>query len=540
MGIILSGGRGIRMNRSAVPAVYLTLLLTLGLLFGGCGAFVDTTPPTSTLTDPPDYIFMNGPGARVMFRGTATDDTVGIKVEISFNGGTTWSEVINDPFHSRFDWSYAATTGELSSGPVVIWTKATDNDGNAESPQLWATLNAAHISTLPSPSIVDFQSFYSSANTILYLSSGSGGAYGTSTAGPVLANSTPLTVIGAGYGAAVAASNYNAPGTTYNTILQTSSTASRLLSTGKGLVLRNLRINGGRTGIYAGSSGSISLSVDHVVLVGQTEWGIFAENGTGNLASVDISVIDSMIDASSASSSVSAGGIYLNRVSYSLDDILISQLRGSTGAKAGVYAVRDPGNSGQGEITGSVFEKNDIAIWVENGSPIIASNSIFGIIDTTNGIAVTGSIGTPILRNNFVEDNDGYGVRLGGEMTPKLFRNYVEVPADGQAAVLIDEPGFDPDPDLGTSGFTQSGENNFITTSFTTNLGPWALEITSNTASGRNINGGKNLWGHRIGNSVTILNAATAPSVRDVIRENGDPGVSSGGTILIFPIWDGS
>ncbi|HDL53596.1 MAG TPA: hypothetical protein ENH32_06435, partial [Proteobacteria bacterium] len=120
------------MDRSAVSRIWPAMLLALGVIFGGCGTYVDTTPPTSTLTDPPSYIFMNGPGETVTFRGTASDDTVGIKVEISFDGGTTWSEVINDPLHSRFDWLYAATAGELSSGGPVIWTRATDNDGNAE------------------------------------------------------------------------------------------------------------------------------------------------------------------------------------------------------------------------------------------------------------------------------------------------------------------------------------------------------------------------------------------------------------------------
>jgi hypothetical protein len=66
----------------------LFLVFTLALL-ANCGGGGDDTPPTSTLFDPPNYIFYNGSGENVIFRGEASDNRTGFKVEISFDNGST-------------------------------------------------------------------------------------------------------------------------------------------------------------------------------------------------------------------------------------------------------------------------------------------------------------------------------------------------------------------------------------------------------------------------------------------------------------------
>ena len=428
IGVFLSGERAIKLDRPTVPAAYLAVLLALGVIFGGCGTYVDTTPPTSTLTDPPNYIFMNGPGETVTFRGTASDDTVGIKVEISFDDGSNWSEVINDPIHSRFDWSYAATTGELPFGGPVIWTRATDNDGNAEAPQLWSSPS---VSTSSTPA--DLESFYASAGTVLYLSSGSGGAYGTSSSvGPVLANTKDLMVVGSGYGTALTADGFSAVDATPQTALATSSGSSVIFSVGSDLTLKDLRTTGGGRGVSLSAPGPVTLKVKDSVFEKQKGWGIYADDTNGTSGTVQVTVSGVMISASSGTGS-NHGGVFLDDTVFDVSNSLVIGQPPASIFGAGIYA-----QSGSGTIDSSVFFENGYAIWGSNVSSVISSCIVDGNnLSQTNGIAFTGTLGTfPELRYNIIKNNSGSGVDILGKVGPIFLHNTIT--NNQNAGIFID------------------------------------------------------------------------------------------------------
>ena len=94
----------------------------------------DTAPPTSTITSPSaGATFTNG--STVTITGTATDSGGGVVagVEVSTNGGSTWHPVTTmSPANTSVTWSY--TWSAAGNGPVTIMSRATDDDGNMETP----------------------------------------------------------------------------------------------------------------------------------------------------------------------------------------------------------------------------------------------------------------------------------------------------------------------------------------------------------------------------------------------------------------------
>ena len=94
----------------------------------------DTTPPTSTITSPSaGATFTNG--NTVTISGTATDSGGGVVagVEVSTNGGSTWHPVTTmSAASTNVTWSY--TWSAAGNGPVTIMSRATDDDGNMETP----------------------------------------------------------------------------------------------------------------------------------------------------------------------------------------------------------------------------------------------------------------------------------------------------------------------------------------------------------------------------------------------------------------------
>ncbi|NOY86011.1 MAG: hypothetical protein GXP52_01755 [Deltaproteobacteria bacterium] len=454
------------MDRPTVPAIYFVMLLAIGALLGACGTYVDTTPPTSTLTDPPNYIFMNGSGETVTFRGTASDDTVGIKVEISFDNKANWTTAADKPLLSRFDWSYAATAGELPSGGPVIWTRATDNDGNAEDPQLWST---ATVSISSSPTVL--KNFYAAAGTVLYRS-GSGGAYGTSAAGPVLANTKDLMVVGSGYGTALTADGFSAVDATPQTALATSSGSSYIFSIGSDLTLKDLRISGGGIGVKASTATALELTVQDSVFTGQLQWAVSAMDAGGSTGDVNVNLYGTMVDASSGTGS-NHGGVYLKGAVYDIYDSMIRGNELPSGSGGGMFA-----ESGSGVIDSTVFFENAPAIWISGASSVISGNVINGnLASNTRGINITtggGSPETPDIRFNDIFDNAGYGVRIEGGTAPVFFHNVI-TGNTGSGFILDGDFNQTPLPDLGnylvpnSSGFNSIIGNSFLDQSLSTN-----------------------------------------------------------------------
>ena len=94
----------------------------------------DTSPPTSTITSPSAGATF-GNGSTVTITGTATDSGGGVVagVEVSTDGGSTWHPVTAmSPANTTVTWSY--TWSAAGDGSVTILSRATDDDGNTETP----------------------------------------------------------------------------------------------------------------------------------------------------------------------------------------------------------------------------------------------------------------------------------------------------------------------------------------------------------------------------------------------------------------------
>ena len=94
----------------------------------------DTAPPTSTITSPSSgATFTNA--STVTISGTATDSGGGVVagVEVSTDGGSTWHPVTTmSSASTSVTWSY--TWSAAGNGPVTILSRATDDDGNMQTP----------------------------------------------------------------------------------------------------------------------------------------------------------------------------------------------------------------------------------------------------------------------------------------------------------------------------------------------------------------------------------------------------------------------
>jgi methionine-rich copper-binding protein CopC len=112
---------------SAQPATLMS-----GLVAGAAPA--DTGAPTSAVTSPSAGATIAN-GSTVTVSGTATDSGGGVVagVEVSTNGGSTWHPVTAMSADSTsVTWSY--TWSAAGSGAVTLKSRATDDDGNIETP----------------------------------------------------------------------------------------------------------------------------------------------------------------------------------------------------------------------------------------------------------------------------------------------------------------------------------------------------------------------------------------------------------------------
>ena len=118
-------------NLLAMMGVQPTTLMS-GLVAGTAPA--DTAPPTSTITSPSAGATIAN-GSTVTISGTATDSGGGVVagVEVSTDGGSTWHPVTTMSADSTsVTWSY--TWSAAGSGAVTLKSRATDDDGNTETP----------------------------------------------------------------------------------------------------------------------------------------------------------------------------------------------------------------------------------------------------------------------------------------------------------------------------------------------------------------------------------------------------------------------
>ncbi len=109
-----------------------------GLVAGAAPS--DTAPPASTITSPSAGTTINN-GSTVTISGTATDSGGGVVagVEVSTDGGSTWHPVTTmSAANTSVTWSY--TWSAAGSGPVTIKSRATDDDGNMETPGAGVTV----------------------------------------------------------------------------------------------------------------------------------------------------------------------------------------------------------------------------------------------------------------------------------------------------------------------------------------------------------------------------------------------------------------
>jgi parallel beta-helix repeat protein len=381
-----------------------------------------------------------------------------------------------------------------------------------EVPKVWATLNGPQLHTSASPTIGDLQSFYASANTILYLSSGTGGAYGTSAGGPALSSATELIVIGSGYGQAMTDGGYSAVAATPQTALETSDSAAFLFSAGADLLLANLRLTGGDVGVKASTAAPLDLFVVDCLFTDQDEWAVYVEDTGGAADDVTVNLYGSMIDAS-ATTGTDHGGIYLEEVEYDVFDSLVKGSHLPSGIGGGVYA-----ESGGGIIDSNVFFENAPAIWISDSSPTISYNIINGNAATdTRGINITTS-GDPLLQFNQIKENKEYGVRIEGGTIPTLYRNIIE---KNEESGIVFDGSFTGAvmPNLGNivSSPPSNGQNIFLDNTNSTWADGGNIFVTNiSTSVGLPITAENNWWDN--------LGQGFEPAIRLTIRDGVDWG----------------
>ena len=102
-----------------------TVLLVVGcknLFEVGLGGKVDVEAPVVRLLYPAPGVFLRN---TVGFSGTAVDDIAVAKVEISFDQGTTWTEV--DEYDASTGlWTHNLDTTQRRDGRILVTVRATD------------------------------------------------------------------------------------------------------------------------------------------------------------------------------------------------------------------------------------------------------------------------------------------------------------------------------------------------------------------------------------------------------------------------------
>ncbi len=434
--------------------IYVVIVIAAFVFLTGCGT--DETAPSIDTSFVPQTVFFNDTGSNefFLFRGRATDNTNVDSVEVSGDNGASWNTAVIDndpPNHDRdVEWTYLASSADLSAGMHTVLVKAADRDGNE---------------TISDPVILDSQfssdpldllSVFSAASSgdVIGLSTGVGSAYGTSAASLTIPIDVNITVQGSGYGDALTSGGHSPAGNSIGTFLDAISTTASLFSVNADLTIRNVRLLGAENAVRISDSAGPDpqLSVQDCLFDRQSIWAVYAEDDD---AAVSVEILDSIVDASRADSPSGAGGLCVDNINYTVTNSRFST-QSSTGGGIGIQAV-----SGAGVIDDSIFDGNALAIWASGGSPIITSCNISGAAFTTNGINLTGGPGEALISRNTIDGNiGGYGLRVGGEMELTLRNN--EITNNGLSGVLIDSTLSNPSLvkiDMGTT--SDKGNNLF-------------------------------------------------------------------------------
>ena len=512
----------------------LALMLPFLMLFSGCGGN-DEVVPSSTLTDAPDTLFFNTINSattsdRVRFSGTASDNFSIFQVQISFDDGSTWKDATVSGTGSSKTWTYLATES-VPSAASTLKTRAQDKAGNWETPGA----GTAYTKT-SSPTLGSLQSIITSATAddVIYLSSGTGGAYGDSSTATVLENSVDLTIVGSGYGQALTTSSFSAVDVTPLTAIASSRSSSHIFSVGANLTLKNLRISSSINAVDI-SDNAGTVTFEDLVFEDLKAWAIYAEDtNAADSTTLYVSTDNVMIDATDANLANLRGGIYISGadIDFLIKNTLVKDLTVLTSSEEGGGMFVE---NSDGQIDSSVFSGNAVGIWFKNSSAVLSSSTISGGgSGNSNGIRMSGAGGSPDLRRNTISGNVGYDVKVGGSATPIFYRNTVS--STGTLGVLVDGP--NAVPNLGAFPFSSSGCNQFLrnlSNPFTIDPVVSVAETTNNTAI---INAGSNFWGFitYTGTQVhtfRIEDGFDAPSVA------GEVDLSGTGVFLSPDLWNG-
>ena len=499
--------------------VYLITIVAVFFSFAACGS--DTSAPSIDTSSIPQTVFFNDTGSTeyYLFMGRATDNTNVDSVLVSGDNGATWNtaEIDNDPPNSVWDveWTYLASSDDLSAGMHTVLVRAADRDDNK------TTSDPVFVNVNEGSSIGNLLAAFSGPlpGGAIGLSTGEGFAFGDSSSALTIPINVDLTVLGSGYGDMMTSGGHSPVGNSIGTVLDTSPTAASLFSVDADLAIRNMRLLGGISGIHLSESDSVDpqLSVEDCLFDRQSGWGVYAQSNGG----VNVEFLSSIVDASRADSSSGNGGLYLDNVDYTVYDSRFYR-KSAAGPGAGIQALE-----GTGSIENSIFDENALAIWASGGFPVITSCNISGAAFTTNGINLTGGSGAAVISRNTIDGNiGGYGLRVGGEMELTLRNN--EITGNGLSGVLIDS-------ELGNTsltridmGTTTDRGNNL----FDDNMHPDVptREIQAYVTQGTNagptlIPANWNYWG-----------VSTAPEVNLAIIDNGDLGANRA-TLAIGHFW---
>ncbi|MDT8395529.1 MAG: right-handed parallel beta-helix repeat-containing protein [bacterium] len=401
------------------PVCISAILMALVLTVVNCGR--DTVAPAIDTFSIPQLVFFNltGNDEVVLFEGTASDGTRVSEVSVAING-TAFSTAAIVPAGGAqtVDWTYMATAAELPAGANTVLVRAVDSSDNetVSSPIIVQSTMGSTIDSL-----LAVLSVPRLADTI-GLSTGSGQAFGNSATSWTIPIDAGLTLSGAGSA----------------TILEADISHPVLFSVSANLNLKNMVVRGAQVGVEVSDpSADPEILIENCLFDGQGAWAIDAVDDEGT----NVQFLSSTVDASAASSA-SRGGLYLEGVTYYLvaDSVFTGHTDPGGPADGTVEgaAVQVVGSSGQ--ITESIFDGNALAIWASGGSPLITSCDVLGATATTSyGINLTGGGGTATVRRNTVDGHSGYGVRIGGEMTPVFYRNVITL--NKESGVLVDFTG---------------------------------------------------------------------------------------------------
>jgi hypothetical protein len=413
-------------------------IFAAALLFAACGP--DTVAPgTPTFSPEPDVVFFNtgAAGPVVLFEGRATDNRWVDHVLISFDNAATWHTAGIDsaaPNTVRdVQWWYYPSEPDMPAFINTVLLRVVDQDAN-ETTGTPVVMEKAAGSTVGS-----FQAVFSAAaaDDVIALSSGSGGAYGNGVTALKIPILTRLTVIGTGYGSAATSAGVTPSVASTATVIEAPLSTSAIFSVEEDFTLKKVRLVGAASGVRINDTAADvdpAITVEECLFDGQDAWALQAVDDDSQTA---IEFTSSLVDASSAGST-SRGGLYLDRVVYTVSGSGFYRQTDPLGPSnttvrgAGVQAF-----GGAGAITESLFEDNALAIWASGGSPVITSCDVSGaMVLTSYGINLTGGPGLAIVRRNTVDGNSGYGLRLGGTMELTLRRNAIT--NNEYSGVLID------------------------------------------------------------------------------------------------------